>query len=186
MDERPEVISSQRRFEGRVFTVRTDALAFSDGARHNVDIVAHGASYAIIALTRNDEIVLVRQYRHAVGDDIWEIPAGRAEPGESVLEGALRELAEETGFRARSTRELGGVAMTPGYCDEVIYFVHAYDLWPGEQNLDVDERITVASFPLERAVCLVEDGQIADAKTLIALQWMRGNRGELVRRRADN
>lgn len=186
MDSKPQVISSIARFSGRVFRVRTDEVRYPDGATHPVDVVEHGASAAIIAVTGNDEIVLVRQYRHPLGRELWEIPAGRTEPGEDVATCAARELTEETGYTAASMRSLGGVAMTPGFCDEVIHFFHASALSAGEQSLDDDERITVETYSLERAQRLVETGQIADSKTLIALLWLGGNRGELVGRRADN
>ncbi len=186
MDSKPQVISSTTRFTGRVFRVRTDELRYSDGATHAVDVVEHGDSAAIIALSENDEIILVRQYRHPLGRELWEIPAGRGEPGEDVAATAARELAEETGYTAATMRPLGGVAMTPGFCDEVIYFFHASRLSHGEQSLDEDERIAVERFSLEAAKRLVEAGQIADAKTIIALQWFAGNRAELVPTRADN
>ncbi|MBV8639253.1 MAG: NUDIX hydrolase [Candidatus Eremiobacteraeota bacterium] len=186
MDSKPQVISSTPRFSGRVFRVRTDEVRYSDGATHAVDVVEHGASAAIIAATKENEIVLVRQYRHAIGRELWEVPAGRAEAGEDVAQSAARELTEETGYIAASLRPLGGVAMTPGFCDEIIYFFYATELSAGEQSLDDDERITVESYSLERAQRLVETGQIADAKTIIALQWFAGNRAELVGTRADN
>ncbi len=186
MDTKPQVISSISRFSGRVFRVRTDEVQYPDGAAYAVDVVEHGASAAIIAVTGANEIVLVRQYRHPLGRVLWEIPAGRAEPGESVARCAARELTEETGYTAASIRPLGGVAMTPGFCDEVIHFFYATGLSAGEQSLDEDERISVESYSPERAQRLVESGQIADAKTIIALQWIGGNRAELVGTRADN
>ncbi|HET9030803.1 MAG TPA: NUDIX hydrolase [Candidatus Aquilonibacter sp.] len=186
MENLPQVISSRDRFTGRVFTVRTERLRYDDGAEHEVDVVVHGPSAAVIALTEHDELVLVRQYRHPVRRELWEIPAGRLDPGEDPVDGALRELGEETGYRAASARSLGAVAMSPGFCDELIHFVLAVGLRPGEQMLDEDERITVASFSADRAKNLMETGQIADAKSLLALQWFLGNRGELVGSRADN
>ncbi len=186
MDSKPQVISSITRFTGRVFRVRTDEVRYADGATHAVDVVEHGASAAIIALTEANEIVLVRQYRHPLGRELWEIPAGRAEPGEDVAACAARELTEETGYTASSMRSLGGVAMTPGFCDEIIHFFHASGLVAGVQSLDADERISVESYSPQRAQRLVESGQIGDAKTLIALLWLVGNRAELVPGGADN
>jgi ADP-ribose pyrophosphatase len=128
---------------------------------------------------------LVRQYRHPVGLELWEIPAGTADPGESTLDGALRELAEETGYRAGSARVLGSLYMTPGFCDEIMHFVYAHDLTLGLRNLDDDERIEVEKFSIQEAERLVECGKIADAKTIIALMWL-SKRGELAPSRADN
>jgi ADP-ribose pyrophosphatase len=186
MDSDAQLISSRERFTGRVFSVRTDDLRLEDGTEASLDIVEHRGSYGIIATPSHDRLVLVRQYRHAASAALWEIPAGTAEPGEDVLDGALRELAEETGFRAGSVRPLGTLFMTPGFCTEVMHFVHAWDLHEGEQSLDEDERITAVTFSLEEAEKLAKSGQIADAKTVIALLWMRGNRGELVGGGADN
>jgi ADP-ribose pyrophosphatase len=186
MESKPQVISSHERFAGRVFSVRTDELAFDDGGTARVDVVEHRGSYAVIATPSEDSVVLVRQYRHPVGRSLWEVPAGTAEPGEDVLEGALRELAEETGYRAASARAIGSVYMTPGFCDEIMHFVHAAGLLPGTQSLDEDERITVQNFTIDEMAQLVRSGEIADAKTLLALLWLQGSRGELAPSRADN
>jgi ADP-ribose pyrophosphatase len=172
MDSTPQVISSTTRFTGRVFRVRSDEVRYPDGATHAVDVVEHGDSAAIIAVTDTNEIVLVRQYRHPLRREVWEIPAGRAEPGEDAASCAARELTEETGFTASSLRSLGGVAMTPGFCDEVIHFFHATGLQAGKQSLDPDERISVQSYSLEQAKRLVETRQIMDAKTVIAVFWL--------------
>lgn len=180
MTEIPEVLSSRTVYKGPVFDVRTDEIRYRDGKTNAIDIVDHRGSYAIIATTDEERIVLVQQYRHAAQRVLWEIPAGRSEEREDVRTGALRELQEETGYRAASIRPLGSMLMTPGFCNEVLHFFHAAGLEAGPQQLDPDERITVASFTLEEAQSLVETGQIGDAKTLISLMWLRGPRGELV------
>lgn len=186
MDSKPEVISSYERFVGHVFRVRTDEIVFPDGGDARLDIVEHRGSYAIIATPTPDSVVLVRQYRHAVGRELWEIPAGTAEPGEGLLEGALRELAEETGYRAAATRMLGSFYMTPGFCDEIMHLVHADKLTLGEPSFDEDERIVVQNFTIDQMQQLVRTGEIVDAKTLISWMWLRGFRGELGAIGADN
>jgi ADP-ribose diphosphatase len=186
MDSTPEVISSEERFVGRVFRVRTDEIVFPDGGDARLDIVEHRGSYAIIATPAPDTVVLVRQYRHAVGRALWEIPAGTAEPGEALLEGALRELAEETGYRAAAARVLGSFYMTPGFCNEIMHLVHADELTPGETSFDEDERIVVQNFTIDEMQQLVRNGEIADAKTLISWMWFRGLGGELGPVGADN
>ncbi len=186
MDSAPVVISSQERFTGRVFRVRTDELRYGDGSVHRLDVIEHRGSYGIIAVPAERGIVLVRQYRPAVARVLWEIPAGTAEPDEDVLDGARRELAEETGYRARTVRSLGTFFMTPGFCNEVMHFVHASELEAGEQSLDDDEEIETRVFTLEQAYELVARGEIADAKTMLALLWLQSDRGELVPGRADN
>lgn len=186
MDSKPQVISSTPRFQGRIFSVRTDEIRFDDGATARLDIVEHPGSYAVIATPSTEQIVLVRQYRHPLGREVWEIPAGTAEPGEGIVEGAMRELAEETGYRASRARKLGTIFMTPGFCNEVMHLIHADGLQPGAQKLDDDERIVVQTFTIAQAESLLASGEIVDAKTLLALLWMRGNRGELAPSTADN
>ncbi len=180
MDQVEEVTSSRIVFEGRVFRVRVDEVRYGDGSAHRFDVVEHPGSFGIIALPAPNEIVLVRQYRHPVRRLMWEIPAGTAEPGEDPMIGAARELSEETGYRAKRIRPLGTIFMTPGFCDEVMRFFLAEDLTEGGQSLDEDERIEVGRFTAERAWGLLRRGEIADVKTLLALLWMAGERGELV------
>ena len=179
MEETPHVVDSETVFEGRVFRVRIDRIRYHDGAMHRVDVIEHRGSFGIIALPSANEIVLVRQYRHPIARSLWEIPAGTAELGEEPTLGAARELQEETGYRAGRIYAIGSLFMTPGFCNEIMHFFVAEDLSAGEQSLDEDERIEVASFTLDEAEALTKTGQIADAKTLVALLWMRGSRGQI-------
>jgi ADP-ribose pyrophosphatase len=142
-------------------------------------VVEHRGSITIVALPRPGELVLVRQYRHPAGAVLWELPAGTAEPGEEPAAGAARELREETGFRATVVRPLGSLFATPGFCEEKMHFFLAEGLTEGEQMLDEDERIEVGIFTLDTAWRLVADGQIVDMKTVLALFWMEGKRGEI-------
>jgi ADP-ribose pyrophosphatase len=178
MDNDVRTIASDDVFAGRVFKVRVDTIRYDDGTEHRVDVVEHGNSVAIVATPRPGELVLVRQYRHPVKRALWEIPAGSAEVGEELLAGALRELREETGYRAARIRPIGATYMTPGFCDEAMYFFHADELSSGEQSLDADERIEIATFSTEAAWRLVASSEIADAKTLLALFWVDSGRYE--------
>lgn len=182
MNDRARVISSDRVFEGRIFNVRVDEVAYDDGGRQRLDVVEHGGSFAILATPAAGRIVLVRQYRHAVGRVLWELPAGTAEPGEDPAAGAARELREETGYRAGRVQALGSLFTTPGFCDEILYFFHAEQLEAGEQSLDPDERIDVATFAWDDAWGLVAAGEVADCKSVLALLWMQSNRGKLAGR----
>jgi ADP-ribose pyrophosphatase len=175
MDETPEVLKSERVFEGRVFNVRIDRVRYPDGAEHRIDVVEHPGSFTILAMPGPDEVVLVRQYRHPVSKAIWELPAGTAEPGEDPVAGAVRELAEETGYRAGRIRRLGSLFATPGFCTETMHFFTAEELTEGEQMLDEDERIHVATFTRDAAWRLVAQGEIADMKTVLALLWTESN-----------
>jgi ADP-ribose pyrophosphatase len=178
MDQPPEVIASTRPFGGRVFNVRVDDVRHADGGEQRIDVVEHGASLAIVATPERGEVVLVRQYRHPAGAWLWEIPAGTAEPGELPIDGAKRELREETGYRAGRIRSIGSVWTTPGFCTEVMHFYHADELVAGETAFDEDERIEVATFTFQAAWRLVADG-IADAKTVLALYWLQGGEDEI-------
>lgn len=178
MEELPTVVESRRSFEGRVFSVRTDRLRYEDGSEHRVDVVEHGASLAIVATPSPSQLVLVRQYRHPAGSMLWEVPAGTAENGEAPIDGARRELREETGYRAGRIRPIGSTWMTPGFCSEVMHFFHADDLTSGETAFDEDERIEVGVFSLPAAWRLVAEGT-ADAKTVLALFWLQGGEDKI-------
>lgn len=175
MDDKPELLGSERVFEGRVFDVRIDRIRYPDGAEHRVDVVEHPGSFTVLAMPAPHDVVLVRQYRHAVSKALWELPAGTAEPGEEPEAGAARELAEETGYRARRMRRIGSLYATPGFCTEIMHFFVAEELEAGEQMLDEDERIEVATFTRDAAWRLVAQGEIADMKTVLALAWTESN-----------
>jgi ADP-ribose pyrophosphatase len=177
--ERPKVISSARAFEGRVFDVRIDELQYAGDGSHRIDVVEHGPSFAIVATPEPQSLILVRQYRHAAGEVLWELPAGKAESGEDPARGAERELREETGYRAARIRRLAALWVTPGFCDETLHLFHAEGLTPGEQALDDDERIDVRTFDVDAAWRLVARQDITDMKTVLALLWMQSNRGEI-------
>jgi ADP-ribose pyrophosphatase len=173
MEEVPQLLASRRLFEGRVFNVRSDDVRYPDGAEQHLDIVEHGVSLGIVATPSPREIVLVRQYRHAARSLLWEIPAGSADPGESPIDGAKRELREETGYTAGHIRPIGSVWTSPGFCSEVMHFFHADRLTAGEPSFDDDERIEIGCFEIAAAWRLVAEGT-ADAKTVIALFWLQG------------
>lgn len=185
MDEKPELCSSHRVFEGRVFNVRIDRIRYPDGAEHRVDVVEHPGSFTVLAMPAPNEVVLVRQYRHAVSKALWELPAGTAEPGEDPVAGAARELAEETGYRAGRVEPLGSLYATPGFCTETMHFFTARQLTAGEQMLDEDERIDVATFTRDAAWRLVAQGEIADMKTVLALLWTESNQVKSQRASVD-
>ena len=179
MEQVPQTIDSARVFEGRVFNVRVDRVRYADGAEHRLDVVEHPGSVVILATPAPEQLVLVRQYRHPAARLLWELPAGTAEPGELPADGAARELAEETGYRAGRIRSIGSLFMTPGFCDEIMHFFYAEDLQAGPQSLDDDERIEVTTFTREAAWRLVASGDIADVKTVLALLWMPSGQGEI-------
>ncbi|MBV9272227.1 MAG: NUDIX hydrolase [Candidatus Eremiobacteraeota bacterium] len=172
MSEHPVIIDSETVFHGKVFDVRIDRLR-GEGREYRQDVVVHRGSFAILAEPSPGRVILVRQYRHATGRDLWELPAGKADDDETPEAGARRELHEETGFKAGSMDRLWSVYPTPGFCDEVLHIFYARDLQPGAQKLDEDEQIEVREFAVNEALDLQASGQIGDMKTLLALTWLR-------------
>ncbi len=164
-------LESRDIFSGKVFSVRTDLISV-DGRERRLDIVEHGGSYAVIATPEPHALLLVRQYRHAAGRVLYEIPAGLAERGETLEAGARRELREETGFTAGSMSLVLSAYPSPGFCTEQMHFFHAVDLQAGASQPDEDEDIEVVSMTLERARSMQANGDIADMKTILAILWL--------------
>lgn len=165
-----KVLESQRIYEGRVINLRVDTIATPTGT-HKMEIVEHGGAVVVIAQPARDEIVLVRQNRHAIGEDTWEVCAGGIDAGETPEQAAIRELREETGYRARSIRRLWSAYSAPGFCNELLHFFHtdSYDI--GEPEPDAEEQIEIATFPLERVREMIERDELRDAKTQISVLW---------------
>jgi ADP-ribose pyrophosphatase len=171
-----EVYSSRRVYEGRVVNLRIDEIdSYRGDARRNVEVVEHVGGVAIIAQPAPHEIVLVRQYRHAVDEELWEVPAGMIERGEPPHETARRELIEETGYRATSLRFLWSMYTTPGFCNERIHLFVAEGLTLGEAAPEDDEQFEIKTWRVDDAWKLVESDRLRDAKTQIALAWARSS-----------
>ncbi len=155
--------------QARVFRLIREKITLPNGTTVDLDIVRHPGAAAIVALQDSNSLIMVRQYRHAVGGCIWEIPAGTLDPGETPLECAKRELIEETGYSGSQWEELGAIIPVPGYSDEKITIYLAADLQPARQDLDADEVIDVREIPLEKAFEMIEKGKIIDSKTISSL-----------------
>lgn len=169
MDRHPDVLvrSSERVYSGSIFDVVTESVRLPSGLEQDWAIVEHRGAVAVAPLLEDGRLVLVEQYRHAAGDWMLEVPAGRLEAGEEPLTAARRELEEETGYRAGSWKELASFLPAPGFCSERITLFLASDLVAvpgGGLDHDEDEELrTVALSPRE-----VLDGRCQDAKTLLA------------------
>lgn len=175
------VISSQAIFKGPVFSVVSQQVEEPDGVRVRRDLVQHHGSIVILALdedeaeaesTRPARILLERQYRHAAGARLWELPAGSLEPGENKLAAAKRELKEETGFTAAQWQRALFFYVSPGFLNESMEVFLARKLKKGKAQLENDERIAVRFFPLAQAVRMAMTGKIKDAKTIASLLWL--------------
>ena len=162
-------LESRTVFEGRVITVTFDKVRLENGAESTREVVHHHGGACIAALTDEDEIYLVRQYRYALGQELWELPAGKLEKGEDPFAAARRELGEECGLTAEHFVDLGPVYPTVGYCSEIIYCWAATGLAPCDMHLDEDEFLTPEKVPFDKAVEMVLSGEIRDGKTVAAL-----------------
>ncbi len=165
----PRLIDSRTAWTGRLLEVGVDRLRMPGGATTELEIVRHPGAAVVVPITADGEVVLVRQYRYAVGGWLLEAPAGKLSPGEAPEACARRELEEETGWQAAELVPLGSVWSSPGFTDEVLHLFLARGLEPGSQALEPDELLSVEALPLEEAVRMAHDGRISDSKTVCAL-----------------
>jgi len=156
-------------FEGRIINVRVDSALLPNGKTAAREVIEHPGGVCVVALTEQDEVLMVWQFRYPYGEIIAEIPAGKLDKGENPLECGKRELEEETGIKAKNFRSLGTLYPSPGYCGEIIYMYLATDLTEGECCPDEDEFLTVERVPLNEVVQRIMNGEIADAKTQAAV-----------------
>jgi ADP-ribose pyrophosphatase len=156
-------------FEGRVIGLNIESLTLPNGEPHDLEIVRHPGGAAVVALDEKRHVCLLRQFRHAAGGWLWELPAGKLEKDEEPQATAVRELAEEAGLRAGYWHQLGTVLMTPGFCDEKIHLYLARELTPVESHPERHEVFEIHWLPLSRALEQVRDGTIHDAKTMLGL-----------------
>ncbi|MBQ9413875.1 MAG: NUDIX hydrolase [Clostridia bacterium] len=156
-------------FEGRIITVRNDVALLPNGQTAKREIVAHPGGVCVAALTDDDELLFVRQFRYPYGEIVTELPAGKLEKGEDPKEAGIRELKEETGATAEHVVSLGKLYPSPGYCGEIIHLYFATGLHFGEQSPDEDEFLDVLRIPLSEAVGMVMAGKLPDAKTQTAV-----------------
>ena len=169
------VISSKTVFRGPVFNVVSERVREPGGYVARRDIVRHPGSVVILAVETSratPRVLLERQYRHAAGRFLWELPAGRIDQGEPVLAAAKRELQEETGYTSTRWSLALHFYVSPGFLDETMSVFLARDIRPGPAKPEEDERITTGLLPLPNAVRLVLNGTIQDAKTIASILWL--------------
>lgn len=164
-----KTLESNLIFDGRVITVCHNKALLSDGTTAMREIVAHPGGVCVAALTDEEELLFVRQYRCPYDEIVTELPAGKLERGEDPLQAGIRELSEETGATAESVVSLGKLYPTPGYCGEVIHLYLATGLSFGEQHTDEDEFLDVLRIPLAEAVEMVMTDRLRDSKTQTAV-----------------
>jgi len=157
------------RYKGKFLEMVTEEVALPNGGRATLDLIRHPGAAAVVPFLSDDEVLLIRQYRHAAGGTIYEVPAGKLEPGEAPDICASRELEEETGYRAGRIERLGEILTTPGFTDEKIHLYAAFELETAPQALEADEIIELAPMQLEAALELIWSGALTDAKSVVAL-----------------
>ena len=164
-------------YQGRIFTVQIETITLPKGVELKAEIIRHPGSVVIVPVTDAGEVVLVRQYRHAIGRFAWELPAGSLKAGEDVDRAAARECHEEIGLIPSRIQRLGSFFPTPGYCDEEMHFFKASGLrTPGasdeDAHQDEDEDIEARPFPVATVRAMMASGEIVDLKTVAGLSFL--------------
>jgi ADP-ribose pyrophosphatase len=171
---RPGKISSRRIHTGKIISLDTDTVRFPDGSVGELDMIRHPGASAIVPFLTDvagddPQLLLIRQYRYAADQFLYEIPAGRLDPGEEPRDCAARELREETGCTARQIDFLFTMFTTPGFTDERIHLFMATGLERGEAAREADEFMTMETVTLSHALRLIQEGEIKDAKTALGI-----------------
>jgi ADP-ribose pyrophosphatase len=164
-----KTLSSKIVFEGRAVKLRVDTIQMPDGRQTTREIVEHGACIAVVAVDAQNNVLLVSQYRDAVGQELLEIPAGGVDPGEDVETAVKREMQEETGYLPRKLVNLGGYYLAPGYSTEYLHLYLAEDLIPGRLVAEDTESISVVKVPVSEIPTLLSSGKISDGKSIAGL-----------------
>jgi 8-oxo-dGTP pyrophosphatase MutT (NUDIX family) len=176
--QKPTPILSTVVHRGRIIEVSTERLHYGRGREFDLDFVKHPGAAAVVAVDDSDRVCLVRQYRHGIGDFLWEIPAGKLDAGEAPQICAVRELAEETGVTAKHWASLGQFFPAPGIFTEIIHLYLARELDVGAAAPDADEELEIQWLPLTTAVEMVLRGELNDGKTAMAL-WRAQHQRQL-------
>lgn len=164
-----KTISSKIIYDGRVVKLVVDNVILPNGEQSKREIVRHSGAVAVLAVTAEEKLVLVRQYRKALGKTTLEIPAGKLEAEEQPIDCAIRELEEETGYRANTLKPLYSFYTSPGFANEIIHLFEAEGLQKGEAHLDQDEFIELVEYSIEECFQAIEAEEICDAKTILAV-----------------
>ena len=177
----PGRISTRRAYTGRIISLDVDRVRFPDGSEGELEMVRHPGASAVVPFLSDPagpdpQVLLIRQYRYAAEGYLYEIPAGRLDPGEDPAACAVRELREETGCTAERVEHLFTMYTTPGFTDEKIHLFLAVGLTQGESATEADEFVEMVPMPLSAALDLLARGEIQDAKTALGLLYAAGFR----------
>ena len=164
-----KTLESKILFAGKILTLRFDTVSLPNGRQATREVIEHPGAVAVVPIMDDGRIILVRQYRHPLGELMLEIPAGKLDKGESPDDCVRRELAEETGYIGRNIRKITSIHTTPGFSNELIHIYIARDLVPTDQNLDEDEFINVEYYTKDEIKSMLDNGVFSDAKTMVGL-----------------
>jgi ADP-ribose pyrophosphatase len=173
-----ELLRSETLLQGRAFKIRRDYLKTPDGRETKFEIIEHGGSVVIVPIDQEGDMLFVRQYRHAAGMDLLELPAGTRDGDEPFEDCAAREIREETGMEAGTLQKVGEFFLAPGYSTEFMVVFLATDLKHNPLQADDDEFLVVEKIPLKKAIDMAERGEVPDAKSMAALLLARPFLGE--------
>ncbi|MEM8960471.1 MAG: NUDIX hydrolase [Acidobacteriota bacterium] len=170
-DRRPhaELLEHRPIYRGKVVHLAVESIRLPGGVEVDLEVIRHPGASAVVPIDDQGRVVLVRQYRHAAGGWLLEVPAGKLDPGEDPVDCARRETEEETGFSPGNLESLGPIYTTPGFADEKIWLFLATDLQPSHQRLEDDELLEVELLPWPEAVAAARDGDLIDGKTVTAI-----------------
>ncbi len=168
-----KTIKEEQIYKGKVIDLSIEDVELPNGKVSKREIVRHPGAVAVIGLTEEDKLVLVKQFRKALEKTIYEIPAGKLEQGEEPLESAKRELKEETGYSVEKLTHLVSFYTSPGFADELVHIYFADNLIKGDRQLDDDEFLDNAEVTIEEALEMIGDQRIYDAKTVYAVQYLQ-------------
>ena len=178
MNLEEKTITSETVYKGRIITLKKDTALLPDGSSAGREFIEHPGGVCVAAITENNEILMVKQFRYPYKEVVLEIPAGKRDAGEDPFTTGKRELKEETGAIAKEYIELGELYPSPGYCGEIIWMYGAKGLTFENMNPDEDEFLEVEKIPLEKAIEMIVKGEIKDAKTqaaIMKLYYLRKN-----------
>jgi len=165
-------LSSTYIYKGKIIKLRQDKVKLPDGKETTREIVEHPGAAVILALTDDQKIIMIRQFREAANEVLWELPAGKVEDGEDLVRCAKRELEEETGYYPRKIKKLLSFFSTPGFCNERLTLFLAEDLEERSKNEDDDEFIQVKNLKISEVLKMIKGNVIKDAKTIIGILFL--------------